>query len=513
MKVDVTALGSYQKKLQFTFPATKVKDELESAFRNLARRVKVPGFRPGKAPRTVLEARYGAQIREDVANSLIQQGWTDVLAKNTVTPVGRPAVDATSELAPQSDFEFSILVEVRPELTLETIEGVEVVYPAVEVTDDEVEAAVRSRLEGQSRLVEVSDRGVKLGDMVLVELEAKDGDTTVSVEAGTMVRTEADPYYPGLEAHLEGMAKDEAKTAEVTFGTSRLETISGRTLTVTLKVLSIQANEVPALTDELAGELGFEGGTVGMRAALAEKTREQRDEVARIQARANLLEALIAANPFDVPQSLVDQSFQMLMEELRMQQAFRGVDPRTMSFNDATLRDLRARAEFAAKAGLILETVSKNQSITVADADVEAKLQELADSRGQTIEAVRGYFQRDGADDELRERILEEKTLDWLLERANVVTAKAAEPTAPAAKAAKAVAESVVAAEVEAKGSKKAEAAADLSVLDGAVGAVKEALDTGAHDASLQALLDAENAGKGRKGVVSAIEKRLKDIG
>jgi trigger factor len=184
----------------------------------------------------------------------------------------------------------------------------------------------------------------------------------------------------------------------------------------------VQARERPEVTDELAKSLGYEGGAAGMRSALEAELREVREEGARNQARANLLEVLIEANPFDVPQSMVESSLKMLLEEMKLQTALRtGRDPRTIGFSDAQVQDLRNRARFAARAALILEAVAKAENLAVTDADVDAKYAELADQRGQSVEAVRGWFGKEDAVAELKDRILEEKTLDWLLERANLI--------------------------------------------------------------------------------------------
>jgi len=526
MKVAVESIGSFQRKIQITVPASKVKNELDTAFKQLGRKVRLPGFRPGKAPRRVLEARYGTDIRSDVANNLVQSGYRDAIAGEKLEPVGQPTLDNPGEISGSVDFEFTVIVDVKPTVELTKVKGVDVVYPPVEVTDDEIAATVRAKLEGQARLVEVTDRGVEKGDMVLVELTVKDGKEVVCSEPGTMIRTEADPYYPGIEDFLVGTKAGKSKKGKVQFGEdARTEVVSGRELSVTAKVLSIQANEVPDLDDALAEELGYEGGAEGMRSAIRAQISQQRESLSRNQARANLLESLIAANPFDVPGGMVDTSLKMLMDELRLQQAYMGRDPRSLSFSDAQVADLRIRAEFASKAGLILEKVAETESIEITDADLDAKYIELAEERGQSVEAVKGYFVKDGAVEELKARMIEEKTLDWLLERATIVEApkveaKAAEPEAKPKKAAKkkAAPKKEAAAKKEAAPKKKAAAkdepaadGADLSLLKGSVGKVKEALATGDHDAHLAEILAAEQAGKARKGALAAIEKRIAD--
>jgi trigger factor len=527
MKVDVESVGSFQKRITLTVPPERVSGELDKAYKQLARRVRLRGFRPGKAPRRVLEARFGAQVEADVAQELINVGWRHALDNNELQPVSQPNLSDSGSVKSKNGFSFTITVDVRPEVELSQYTELDVGYPKVEVTSEEVDAAVAARLEGEAKLEEVSGRPVEDGDMALVELTVTDGDDEVAKEMGTMIRTGGDPYYPGIESLVVGAEVGQEVSGEVSFGAdARTEAVAGRTLPVTLKVLSIQSYTTPELDDELADKLGFEGGAEGMRTAIEGQIREQRDLLARNQARANLLEELIKANKFDVPTGMIEQSLQMLVEELKMQQAYRtGRDPRTIHFGDAQMADLRIRAEFAAKSALILEYVSKKENIEVTDADLDAKYQELADQRGQTVEAVKGWFTKDDAVGELKDRILEEKTLDWLLERANLV-----EPSPEAANEGdaelKAVAADMVKEQVEKKAASKkseskkaAEAApaadaadageADLSILSGSIGALKDALATGDHDAHLDALLAAEESGKARKGALTAIQARM----
>lgn len=521
MKVAVESIGSYQRKIQVTVPADKVDKELDTAYKRLKGRVRLPGFRPGKAPRKVLEARFGQDIQGDVANNLIQVAYKEAVESEKLQPVGQPSLQDAGEIRAGKTFEFAVMVEVRPSVELTKFTGVEVNYPAAVVGDDELAAAVRQRLEGQAKLVEITDRAIEIGDMAIVELEIKDGKEVVATEPGTMIRTEADPYYPGIEAFLVGVKPGKSKKGKVTFGeNARNAMVAGRELAVEAKVISVQANEIPELDDELAKELGHDSADA-MRSSIAEQMGKSRSELARNQARANLLEALIEANPFDVPEGMIDDSLEMLMNELRLQQAYMGRDPRSLSFSDAQIADLRIRAAFASKAGLILEKVGEQEKITVTDADLTAKYDELAAERGQSVEAVKSYFSKPKQLEELKARMLEEMTLDWLLDRATIVHEDGSAPKKAAPK--KADAKKADAKKADAKeepkkaapkkaAAKEAAAGADLSVLDGAVGKVKEAIDSGAHDAHLAELLAAEEGGKNRKGAVAAINARIAAI-
>lgn len=510
MKSEVILTGSYERKVQFSVEAATVQQEVDTAYHHLKHRVRLKGFRPGKAPRKVLEARFAPQVHADVANALIQRGYTQALTEHELEPVSQPSVDQ-GDLNPAGDFEFAITFEVRPDVELQTYKGVDVVYPKMDVTDDEIEGAIQHKLQGQARLVEITDRDVAEGDLVMVELVVKEGDEEVVNEPGTMVKTDGDFYYPGLGAWLVGAKLGKKKSGSVTFGdNAQNEAVAGKKLKTSAKVLSIQSNQVPELSDELANELGYEGGVDAMRGALRSELETSRDQMVRNQARANLLQSLIAANEFEVPRGMVEQQLKVLVNELRMQQAYRGVDPKTVHFNDQQIADLSMRSEFAVKGGLILEYVSKTEDITVEDEEIEAKYQEMADERGQSVEAIRGYFMKENSVEDLRGRLLEEKTLDWLLEHAKLVDAPA-EPEAEAAPKKKAAAKKKAPAKAKAK-AKKSDAPAgdlDLSVLSGTVAAVKKALGSGDFDGSLKDLLAAEEAGKARKGVLTAIQSRL----
>jgi len=465
--------------------------------------------------------RYGDHVRDDVSGSLIQQGYTDAIATQGLDPVGRPTVEDRGEIKSGQPFAFTIAIDVRPSVELTSYKGLDVEYPTFEVTAEEIDAGVRARLEAQTRLVEVTDRGVQKGDMVLCELVGKDGKEEVFTEPGTMIRTEADPYYPGVEDLLEGLKTGKKKTGEITFAEdAKGQNVAGRTLKVTAKVISIQANEVPELTDAIADELGYEGGAKGLTTAVTDQLAKGREDMARNQARANLLQVLIDANTFDVPAGMVDQQLELLVNELKLQQAYRGVDPRSISFNEAQMADLRIRAEFAVKGGLILDYVTNKEDLSVDESDLETKYQELADERGQTVEAIKGYFVKDDAVDELRGRLLEEKALDWLLGQANVVAPGEAKPAAPkkaakakakakAPKAEKKAAPKKAAAKKAAKPDAADAGGANLKLLKGSIKALKEALASGDQDAHLAELLAAENAGKARAGAIKAIEERM----
>jgi trigger factor len=176
---------------------------------------------------------------------------------------------------------------------------------------------------------------------------------------------------------------------------------------------------VPELDDEVAKVLEFDSAK-DMTAKVKAQLAEFAENTGKNQARVNVLETLVELNTFDVPQGMVDEQLKALMDELRMRQAYMGRDPKSLQFSDAEMVDLRTRAEFAARASCVLDGVARQEGIEVTDADLEAKIAEMAEQRGQPVEAIKGYIEQENAAAVLTARIQEEKTLDWLLDNAKV---------------------------------------------------------------------------------------------
>ena len=184
-------------------------------------------------------------------------------------------------------------------------------------------------------------------------------------------------------------------------------------------MVTIQAHVVPELDDEVAKALGHDNAKA-MKKDLTGQLEDFAEQTGKNQARVGVLEKLVESNEFEVPQGMVEEQMNALVDELRQRQAYMGRDPSELKFSDSEVADLRTRAEFAARASCILDGVSRQEKIEATDADLDAKIQEIADQQGQPLEAIKGYIEQQGAAATLKARILEEKTLDWLIENAKV---------------------------------------------------------------------------------------------
>jgi trigger factor len=438
-EVESKQLTTIRRRLEFSVPGAAMKAELKVEFDKLRQTVRLRGFRPGKVPASVVKKRFGNQVRSDVAERVVNQIWRE--AVGTIEVAGQPTLVDRGDVEGGDDFAFVIEVDVRPEVTLGEYKGVEVEYVRREAEESGVDQMVQVKLASLRRIQEVEeDRAVAEGDFVLTGLTLHEGDEELIEEPGTLINTAAERFYPGLESLLIGLKKGEEKTGEVTIGeNSVLDQVKGRTVTAKVKIEAIQSYQTPELSDAVAEELGYEGGLDAMRSAIRMELDERIDASAREAAQVKLLQILVNAHEFDVPEAMIDEQYEALVEEHKIRRAYAGEDMRTITIDEATTADLRSRARFAAKASVLLLQISKAEALEVNSDDLEAKIAEIASQRNQTPQAIRGYLERENAMPVLQTRVTEEKVIAWLMENADLKAvapeAVATEEAAPKAKA------------------------------------------------------------------------------
>jgi trigger factor len=416
--LHVEELSTSRRRFTLTVGPDVVKSELDRAFLKLKNEARLPGFRPGKVPRNVLEARFGRQIRAEVGANLVDRAWRQV--SRDVPVAGQPLLESQEDLAP-TGFSFTIAVDVKPEVAASGYRGIEVSYKSRTVSDEAVEAAIQRKLQSKAKLTEVVDgRAVEIGDFVLTSLKLEADGAVVVEEPGTLVNTRGDRFYPGLESLLVGLSVGGTASGSVSIGASQLAHLKGKSFEASVSVIAVQSYQAPALDDSTAQDLGYEGGVDAMRGAIRMELETEAQEADRTDARVALLQKLVDAHSFDVPDGLVDEQYQALVEEMRVRRAYAGQDARSIRFSDAELADLRNRARFAARAAILLASIAKQEGLQVTDADLDKKIAEISQMRGQTVAAIRGYLEREKAMPVLRDRIQEEKTLEWLLDNAEL---------------------------------------------------------------------------------------------
>lgn len=416
----IEEISASRKHIHFSISKDAVGKAIQEAYTDLQKNVRLPGFRKGHVPQKVLQQRFAMSVYSDVSNKLVQDAYSTVDHK-ALNIVSSPSIEGELVFAkPNADFEFVIGVDVRPDVAVNNYKGIEVHYPTIVATEEDVNSRIDMMMRSKRKIqaVEDQDAVVSDGDHALVSLKlTADGAVAVD-EPGTMIAIGSNKFYTGLDEHLKGMKTGEDKECEVTITEeSKFEHLRGKTFQANISLSQIQRMQAPELTDELAVDFGYTD-VANMKDSLQTEIANRKDENFKNSARIEILQQLVNAHDFSVPKSMVDEQLQALMNELRMQRMYAGEKANNIKFSPAQMQDLTQRATFAAKAACLMASICKVESLAVTDEDVENKLQELAASQGQTIETIKAYIQMEGADDVLRDRVQEEKTLNWLLEQA-----------------------------------------------------------------------------------------------
>jgi len=421
MKVQVEDVSSIEKRLSIEVEPTVVEKELSQAYAALAKQVKLPGFRPGKVPRRILEQRYKTDVEADVVRRVQYKAFIDAAREKQVHVVGDPQMSGGT-LKANEPFAFTARVEVKPKVEVKSFKELALKKFDTTVKDEKVTEQIDRLRHSRTSLDKVEGRDVvQPGDFVVIDFDATlDGgpfagntgrDVTVEVSEGQLIQ--------GNLPQLEGAKVGEPKAFDYTFPADyRLDEVKGKTAQFSATVKEIKAKKVPELDDEFARALGLESladlqKRVREDLERAEKNRTVTDE------REDIFKALIAANPFDVPGSMVERGVDLMLEGALGSMARSGVDPRMLNLDWKKMRDeLRPRSETEVRGQLLLEALWTQEKLEATDEEREQKLEALAKDGGVPVAQVRKQYAGDEGRESLTNRVLEDKALALIRQHA-----------------------------------------------------------------------------------------------
>lgn len=399
---------------------------IERTARRLGREVKVPGFRKGKVPRQVLEARIGreALIAEAIEHEAVPEFYAKAVEEHGVEPLSRAKVEPP-DYQDGEPLEFSATVEVRPEIDLPEYRGIEVERPALEVTDEHVDTQLDQLRERFAQL-EVIGRPLAKGDYAQIDLRA----TRHSEEIPELTRTDflyevgSGTVVPELDDQLEGSRKGDILKFNAILPQSAGEQLSGQEVTFTLLVKEAKTKVLPKLDDDFAQEASEFDTLDELRSHLRERLDEGAEAQTRSEVETRVLGKYLDEIDVPLPESMVNDELQYRASRFVQQLNLMGIPLDQYLQGAETTReqleaDLRAQAERAVKAQLVLEAVAAAEGIEASDEEVEAEIQRQAQRLGRDPEDVRKALGQ-GRAGVIRGDILRTKALAFLVEHADV---------------------------------------------------------------------------------------------
>jgi trigger factor len=418
-RVTLEDLTPVRKRLEVEIPADAVQAELDRAFQRVGRQARLRGFRPGKAPRPVVERVFGEQVRREVMGRLVEESFQHAVEAHRLAVVGTPDIDAET-LTPGEALRYSAIVDVRPVIAVGDVGGLEATRPPAVVSEEDVERVLRALQESVAQLRPVEDRTlIGVGDVVTVDLTSRlEGGEPVRRE-GVLLEAGAGPFPLALERQLVGEHRGAHLNLRVPYPPDYPNAgLAGRTAEFTVEVRDLRVKELPPLDDDFARDHGRCQSLAELRARVRRDLEREATQRADEAVREAIVEQLLARHPFDVPGPLVDRRTEALLAALDLRLPEGSERERAL----AQLRaQLRPRAERQVRAELLLDAIAARERIEVSDADVAAEIEAIATREREVVERVRGLYERAEARAALQARMVRDRVVARLLAGARIM--------------------------------------------------------------------------------------------
>jgi trigger factor len=418
-------LAPTQVELEIPITTDQLAAAEERAFRRLVKKAKLPGFRQGKIPRKVFEQAYGADaITSQAMEEVLPDAYAAAVREHDLDPVDRPKMEVVEE-AEGRPTRLKATVEVRPEIELGSYKGVAVTRPAISVTGDDIDRSLQALAKERATLVPV-DRPAQLGDIVTMDYEGRiDGEAFEGGTAkGQVAELSNDRFIPGFVDGIVGMNAGETKEVEAHFPDNYGEqSLAGKTATFTITLHEIKQLELPAIDDDFAKSVSNNETLSDLREDVARRLTAIAESRGRRVVGNVLIEKLLAAHDFPLPQTLVDGEIDHLVNDAasnaaRSGQSFDDFLAASGKTEDELRAELRPEAESRVKTTLLIERIAKAEQISATPADIQEELEALSRQYGQPVARIRKALGNSLLS--LMDGIVRNKTLDFLIDNAAV---------------------------------------------------------------------------------------------
>ena len=405
--------------LEITVPATDVDQETEKVISDIQKKVRLPGFRPGKAPASLIRTRFAQEIRQDVMERVVPRFFRQKVEDEHLQVVGSPNVKEV-HWHEGEPFRFKAEFEVAPSIELDEYRGVTVKYSEPQVTDDDVDKRIEEIREQKAEFVNIDPRPVEDGDYAVVSLKSVDGVEAPMEQDEVTFHIDPEDTLPAFVENVRGMSPGEEKEFEVTYpedyGQPKL---AGKTVRFLCTLKSVRKKELPDVNDEFAKDLGDYQNLEELKNAVRQGLQREREHEAQQAAKNDIIEKLIDAHEFPVPEAFLDRQIENNVESRLRSLAAQGIDPRNIKLDWEKVRESqRERAIREVKAGLLLDRIAERESVYATQEEVDHEVQRIAKQRREPVAAVRIALEKDGTLGRIANHIRTEKVLNLLFENA-----------------------------------------------------------------------------------------------
>ena len=409
-----------KRQLEIEIPLEQVEQAKERVTNSIKQRVRLPGFRPGKAPVSLVQSRFEREIREEVLEVLLPQAFRERVSKDGLNVVGTPNI-ADLHFEPGEAIRFKADFEVAPEIELPNYQGLPVKYEEPAVTDEEVSARLDAMRDSKAEYVNQDPRAIETGDHVLVQLKSVAGLDEPIDEADLPMEVGGADTLPVFTENLVGGHPDETKEFDVSYPEDYgRERLAGKTVRFQLTAKTIRKKELPPLDDEFAKDIGGEYQTLDdLKEAIKKSIFHEKQYEAQQSAKEQLIDKLVDSGDFPVPEVYVERQMENQVRASLRDLAGKGIDPSTIKLDWEKVKETqRDRALRNVRASLLLEKISEKEGIKASQEEIDREVQRVARSEREAMAVTRARLEKEGMLQRIADHIQTEKTIQYLFDRA-----------------------------------------------------------------------------------------------
>ncbi|MFM2124193.1 MAG: hypothetical protein RL328_644 [Acidobacteriota bacterium] len=412
--------------IEITVPVEDVIKETERVAADLQKKVRLPGFRPGKAPLSIVKSRFVSEINQDVVEALIPRHFQEATAKEGLEVVSRPNI-VDLHFHDGQPLKFKAEFEVAPTVELGQYKGLEVEYAEPVVTEDEVNQRIDSIRDQKAEFVNEEPRPLKDGDFAVVNLESIAGTDEKIQQEELMLKVGDEHTISEFSTNLRGASPEEEREFDITYPEDYdQKSLAGRTVKFKATVKAVRRRELPELNDEFAKDMGDFQTLEELKQAVRNTIRHEREHAAQEATKNQILDQLVAGHDFAIPESYVDRQIEMTVQNQLRQLASQGVDPSKLNLDWSKVKEAQGeRARKDVRASLLLDKIGERESIAATNDEVDAEVGRIARQQRETVPVMKAKLQKDGTLSRIAGHIRTEKTLKLLFDEAKKSAPKA----------------------------------------------------------------------------------------
>ena len=411
-----------KRSLEIEIPLEEVERAKDRVTNSIKQRARLPGFRPGKAPTTLIQSRFESEIRSEVLEVLLPQAFRDKVQEQGLSVVGTPDV-SDLKFEPGQPIRFKADFEIAPEIELGTYRGLQVKYEEPTVMEEELDKRLESMRESKADFINLDPRPVESGDYVLVHLKSLAG-LAENIDQEVQIQVGAEETLPAFNEALTGLSPEQSKEVEVTYPEDYgQESLAGKTVRFEMTPKTVRRKELPALDNEFAKDLGDYQTLEELREAVRKSILYEKQYARQQAAKEELIDKLVESHPFPVPEAYVDRQIENQIRGQLRELAGQGIDPSSIKLDwqkvkenqhDKALRNVRA--------SLLLEKIAERENVSAAKEEVDREVQRLARQEREAVAVTRARLEKDGTLGRIAAHIQTEKTLQLLFDQSEKTT-------------------------------------------------------------------------------------------